>query len=92
METAKIIGILAGICTTVAVIPQIRKAWTKKKVADVSILMFLVLMTGVALWVVYGILQKDWPIIATNAISLGLNSLMLYLMIRYKGEQSGGAE
>lgn len=79
-----ILGLAAGICTTVAVIPQIKKAWKTKKVKDVSPGMFMILMTGVALWVVYGIIKNDLPIIATNGVSLALNSVMMYLMIRYR--------
>lgn len=80
----EIIGLIAGVCTTVAVIPQIRKAWKTKKVNDVSPGMFAILMLGVGLWVVYGITQNDIPIIAANGVSLGLNSFMLYLMLRYR--------
>ena len=79
-----VLGLVAGICTTVAVIPQIKKAWKTKKVKDVSPGMFAILMLGVALWVVYGITQNDLPIIATNGVSLGLNSIMLYLMVKYR--------
>lgn len=46
--------------------------------------MFAVLMLGVLLWVIYGITQRDLPLIATNGASLALNSFMLYLMIRYR--------
>ena len=80
----EILGLVAGVCTTIAVIPQIKKAWKTKKVKDVSPGMFAILMLGVGLWVVYGIVQNDLPIIATNGVSLGLNSVMMYLMIRYR--------
>ncbi len=46
--------------------------------------MFFVLITGLALWVVYGIVQNDLPIILTNAVALTLNSLMLYLLFKYR--------
>lgn len=82
-----ILGLAAGICTTIAVVPQIRKAWKTKKVQDVSPGMFGILMLGVGLWVVYGFTKNDIPIIATNGISLGLNSVMLYLMIRYRNNK-----
>lgn len=80
----EILGLVAGLCTTAAVVPQIWKAWKTKKVADVSPGMFFVLVTGLALWVVYGIIQNDLPIIATNGTALFLNSLMLYLLFRYE--------
>jgi MtN3 and saliva related transmembrane protein len=79
-----VLGLVAGVFTTVAVIPQIYKAWKSKKVTDVSPGMFIVLLIGLALWVVYGVTQKDIPIIATNSLALTLNGFMLYLMVRYK--------
>ncbi len=84
MEWTDILGLVAGIFTTIAVVPQIKKAWSTKKVEDVSPVMFSILMVGVFLWVVYGITQKDMPIIATNGVSLALNGVMLYLMIKYR--------
>lgn len=84
MNWTDVLGLTAGLCTTVAVIPQIKKAWKTKKVKDVSPGMFTILIIGVFLWVIYGITQKDIPIIATNGVSLGLNGIMLYLMIRYR--------
>jgi MtN3 and saliva related transmembrane protein len=79
-----ILGLIAGICVSIAVIPQIKKAIKTKKVKDISPIMFGVLMFGVLLWIVYGILKKDFAIIATNSFSFVLNSVMLYLLISYK--------
>lgn len=79
-----IIGIAAGIFTTAAVVPQIWKAWKTKKVKDVSPGMFIVLLAGLLLWVIYGVMQNDLPIIVTNSVALALNGFMLFLMIRYK--------
>ena len=84
MNWTDYLGLTAGVCVTIAVLPQIYKAWQTKKVKDVSPLMFGILIVGVALWVVYGIIEKDLPIIATNATSLCLNGIMLYLMVRYR--------
>ena len=83
METITVIGIVAGICTTIAVVPQIVRTWKTKKVMDVSISMFIVLIVGVALWTLYGILKKDIPIIITNGISVLLNLIMLYFIIAF---------
>ena len=54
------------------------KAWKTKEVDDVSPGMFFVLITGLSLWVVYGVIQKDIPIIATNGHPFMLNSLMIF--------------
>ena len=80
----EILGLVAGACTTAAVTPQIWKAWKTKEVEDVSVGMYLVLITGLALWLVYGIIKKDIPIIATNGTALLLNLFMLYLIFRYR--------
>ncbi|TDU40455.1 MtN3 and saliva related transmembrane protein [Gelidibacter sediminis] len=84
MTFEEIIGILAGVLTTVAVLPQIIKAIKTREVEDVSPYMFIILCCGVGLWTVYGILKEDWPIIVTNGISFVLNSIMLYIVIGNK--------
>lgn len=86
MTTETIIGILAGTFTTLAVVPQIIKSWRTKKVMDVSPIMFSILLLGVGLWVVYGFLKEDIPIMVTNGISFILNFSMLILMVLYKSE------
>lgn len=80
----EVLGLVAGACTTAAVTPQIWKAWKTKEVEDVSIGMYLVLITGLALWLVYGIIEKDIPIMVTNGTALLLNLFMLYLIFRYR--------
>lgn len=80
----EILGLVAGACTTAAVAPQIWKAWKTKEVDDVSVVMYLVLITGLALWLIYGIIKGDIPIIVTNGTALLLNLFMLYLIFRYR--------
>ena len=78
------IGIIAGIFTATSLLPQLIKILKEKKAEDVSIGMLLILMTGVALWIYYGVLREDVPIIATNSFSLLLNIITLYYRIKYK--------
>ncbi|MDN3724129.1 SemiSWEET transporter [Aequorivita sp. SDUM287046] len=87
MEIEEILGFVAGACTTVAVIPQIIKSWRTKKVMDVSPIMFSILILGVGLWVVYGIIKNDLPIIITNGVSFLLNLSMLVLMFFFKSKE-----
>lgn len=79
-----ILGFVAGIFTTVAVLPQLIKSWRTKKVVDVSPFMFAILILGVGLWMVYGIIKNDLPIIITNGISFILNIIMLILFLMYQ--------
>ena len=69
---ATVIGLAAAVCTTGANLPQLKKAWTTGQTDDISMSMLLVLASGLALWVVYGVLQEDIVIILANGISLTL--------------------
>ncbi len=74
-----VIGALAGVLTTIAIIPQIVKALKTKQVDDISPLFLSILISGLGLWVLYGLLIVDIPIILTNGVSFILNSIMLIL-------------
>lgn len=84
MDWHELTGYAAGIFTTIAVIPQISKAWKTKKVDDISLFMVGILICGLALWTLYGALSKAWPIIVTNGISLLLNCFLFCLVVYEK--------
>ncbi|ACT92835.1 SemiSWEET family sugar transporter [Dyadobacter fermentans] len=88
MDFIEIIGLVAGICTSSAVIPQLVTTIKKKKASQVSTAMFIVLLTGNALWVYYGFEKEDVPIVATNLFTIGLNIAMLVLKYKYKKRQT----
>ena len=83
MDTTQLIGLAAGILTSCSLLPQLIKTIREKKAEDVSIVMLIVLMSGVALWVVYGIKRNDMPIMVTNSFSLLLNITMLFFRFKY---------
>jgi MtN3 and saliva related transmembrane protein len=84
MDKIQWIGIIAGILTASSMLPQVIKVMKEKKAEEISLLMLIVLITGIALWVVYGVMKKDMPIIATNAFSLLVNGVLIVLRIKYK--------
>ncbi len=79
-----LLGVVAGSCTAMSMLPQVIKTIREKKAEQVSPFMLITLIVGVVLWIVYGIVKADWPIILTNAFSLLLNSIMLFLRKKYK--------
>jgi len=83
METFTIIGLLAGTFTTLAFLPQVIKTLKLKETKDLSLWMYIILCTGVFLWLVYGLLIKDLPIIAANSISLILAVIILSSKLKY---------
>jgi MtN3 and saliva related transmembrane protein len=87
MELSSFIGIAGGICTSVASIPQIVTTIKKKKAADVSPIMFAVLLAGNTLWACYGLIKSDTPILVTNLFSIALDLIMLFLRHQYRTKQ-----
>jgi MtN3 and saliva related transmembrane protein len=55
-------------------------------VGDVSMKMFLLYVVGMSMWLTYGILKSDLPIIITNAVALTFHGMMLYFKIKYKNK------
>lgn len=86
MDTMQWIGIVAGILTACSMLPQVIKTIKEKKAEAISLKMLLVLISGLVLWVVYGIMRNDWPLIATNSFSVLINVLMIFLRIKYKNK------
>lgn len=81
-----ITGIAAGVFTAVSMLPQLVKIIREKKAENISLGMLGILITGLALWVLYGIFKKDLPILCTNAFSLLVNILVLAFSIAYKNK------
>ena len=84
MELTEWVGIIAGVLTASSMLPQVIKVFKEKKAEDISLLMLIVLLSGISLWIVYGVMRKDMPIIATNAFSLLVNLVLIVLRIKYK--------
>ncbi len=85
----EILGLIAGIFTAGSMLPQLIKIIKEKKANDLSLGMLGVLITGMCLWIYYGVLRKDWPIIITNSFSLLLNFTVIYFSIKYKQKDTG---
>jgi MtN3 and saliva related transmembrane protein len=77
------IGLFAAVCTTTSFVPQVVKAWRSRSTRDVSTGMFALLLTGNSLWLVYGVLIGDLPIVVANLVTLGLVVTILALKLRY---------
>ena len=75
---------IAGIFTATSLMPQLIKIIKEKKAEDLSLGMLFILMTGICLWIYYGILREDLPILITNSFSLLLNIIVVILSIKYK--------
>ena len=76
-------GYAAALCTTGAYVPQVLRVWRTRSTQDISLKMFLVLVAGLILWLVYGFWKGEIPLIAANSVTLMLASIILYFKIKH---------
>lgn len=77
------LGMAAGILTTVAFLPQALKTWRSRSAGDISLGMFAILVVGIILWLAYGLLKEDLPLVAANGVTLVLAGSILFFKLRY---------
>ena len=77
------IGSVAAAFTTCSFIPQVWRVLQTRHTKDISLGMYALFTSGVALWLAYGILLGAWPIIIANGITLILAGTVLFLKLRF---------
>jgi MtN3 and saliva related transmembrane protein len=80
---ATVIGFVAGLFTTAANLPQVRKTYYAKSGEGLSFRMLSSLAIGLALWIVYGCCVLSWPIIVANVLGLLLIVSLLVMKLKY---------
>ena len=90
---ATVLGIVAGICSTISFVPQVIKAWRENDTEAISKRMYFVTVTAFVLWTIYGFAIGSLPIIIFNILSLVLSGTILVLKLRNQrqGEGPGAA-
>ena len=78
------IGLLAAILTTFGGVPQVIQVYRTKKTEGLSLLTIFIFFIGVCLWLAYGIMLNDTPLILANSFSLFIQGSLLYLKLKYK--------
>ena len=78
-----LIGYLAASLTTLSFLPQALHTFRTRDVSGISLGMYALFTSGVALWLVYGLLLGAWPIVAANAFTLALALAILVMKLRY---------
>lgn len=84
IDSYEIIGIAAAICTTASFAPQAYKIYKQKSAKEVSLSMYLVMFTGLVLWLIYGILIDSISIKLANSVSIILVGMIIYYKLRDK--------
>lgn len=82
----EILGLIAGALTSIASMPQLIKVIKTKNVEDLSWLMLVILICGLSLWVWYGVLQNELPIILSNAFAVLVNLTLFICYLIYRNK------
>ena len=83
------IGYLAASLTTLSFVPQALHTFRTRDVRGISLGMYSVFTSGVALWLAYGVVLQAWPIVIANAITLVLASAIPGMKLRFGDRPAG---
>lgn len=81
------LGLLAATTTTVAFLPQVIRNWKTRSAGDLSFGTFGLFTAGLVLWLIYGLIIGNLPIIVSNTVTLALNAVNLVQMVKYRKRQ-----
>ena len=84
MSQIDLIGFIAAFLTSASFIPQAWLVMKTKNTEGLSLAMYVVFTTGVALWLIYGVMAKSWPVAVANAVTLFFALIILSFIIRNK--------
>ncbi len=78
-----ILGYVAAMLTTFAFLPQSIKTLRLKKTDELSSAMCILFCIGLLLWLIYGILIINIPLIVANSITFVFAAIILVVKIRF---------
>ena len=81
---ASYIGYAAGALTVLSYLPQAVRAWKTRKVDDLSWAMVAMLVIAGALWIAYGIMSSQMPVVLTNAGTVTLTAAILIAKFKFR--------
>jgi MtN3 and saliva related transmembrane protein len=86
------IGYAAALCSTASFTPQAWKIIKSRNTADLSAGMYALTVCGFALWLAFGVLQGQWPLIIANFICLVLSGFILLMKLLSRRQKDAVAD
>lgn len=84
MNAVTILGLTAAFCTTFSFMPQAIKTIQTKNTSGISLYMYALFAIGTLLWLLYGILSNNLPVMIANGITFVFAAVILTYKIKYK--------
>jgi MtN3 and saliva related transmembrane protein len=92
MQTVTLIGYLATICSMTSFTPQAWKIIKTRDTSGISAPMYAITVLGFALWLAFGIMKAEWPIIITNGVCLLLSAFILTMTVLPSADKDAVAD
>lgn len=83
MTNLDILGLVATCFTTSSFIPQVITTWKTRDVSGISLPTYLIITIGLALWLAYGLLKGDLPLIVANSVMVVLTASISIMKITF---------
>ncbi|MEW6678764.1 MAG: SemiSWEET transporter [Pseudomonadota bacterium] len=84
MTSLDILGLVATVFTTSSFVPQVWRTWKTRDVSGISLPTYAIITVGLALWLIYGLLKADLPLIVANAVMVVLTGAITFMKIRFE--------
>ncbi len=75
------LGTLAALCSTVSFVPQAWQIIRTRQTKDISAAMYAITVIGFGLWLGYGVMLKQWPLVASNGVCFLLSGFILLMKL-----------
>ncbi|MBZ9985189.1 MULTISPECIES: SemiSWEET family transporter [unclassified Mesorhizobium] len=92
METETLVGYLAALCSMVSFTPQAWKIIKTRDTGSISAPMYAITAAGFALWLIFGSMKGEWPLIITNAACLVVSAFILLMTVLPRAKKDAVAD
>lgn len=83
MNALDLLGLIATCFTTSSFVPQVWRIWKTHDVSAISLPTYIIITIGLALWLAYGLLRSDLPLVVANSVMVLLTAAITVMKIRY---------
>ena len=84
MNALDLLGLVATCFTTSSFVPQVWRTWKTRDVSGISLPTYVIITIGLALWLVYGWLRGDMPLMVANAVMVVLTAAITVMKLRFE--------
>ena len=84
MNALDLLGLVATCFTTSSFVPQVWRTWKTRDVSGISLPTYVIITIGLALWLVYGWLRGDMPLMVANAVMVVLSGAITVMKLRFE--------